>query len=586
MHLGYFFNGDTLFIPSLYKDIFYDDGSFWNWFLPPVFYFFPDMILYLIASLFHDDHYSIIATFGILQISSTIIISYYIFRNFLNSNLSLIFCSFLSIVIIPLVVQEIGVFKLAALSVFHYGATLSALLCLSLFFYFLEFFYKKNTKIKKHKKILFLCFFSVLIGISMSSDKLFILIFILPIFLHWISEIIPTIKRFAEQIKMRILVRSGFVGLTITVIMTGLVGDKAIATEELLLGICVALVLNFAVHYFRQKITSHKKAISSYSEYLAILLIISSIISSVFTKIFYGYNNDIEPLNDVTLGFQKFKQHLETIQGFFTELMQKDLFAFLCITISLVLGFYILINYLFFRLNSDSGELIENILQVKKLEILAWISTGGSLVTVFIVCMGESVEIGDRYIINVFLIPLVALPPLVNYVFTHYETNFSQIKSVQIHSFFICILAILVISKIDLASSILKRATSNKIYKDYYPETIQCLDSASQEYQLKEGISGYWYAKPIYILSKNGITMAQYDWAHKPLKWITSNGWFRDEYDFALVITLENYNSGYNLDRKALIDLNGEPEVVIACPEFDVLAYPTRKLRIEPIEQS
>jgi hypothetical protein len=37
-------------------------------------------------------------------------------------------------------------------------------------------------------------------------------------------------------------------------------------------------------------------------------------------------------------------------------------------------------------------------------------------------------------------------------------------------------------------------------------------------------------------------------------------------------------------NEKSLIDINENPEVVITFPAFDVIAYPTRKLKIEPIE--
>jgi hypothetical protein len=406
-------------------------------------------------------------------------------------------------------------------------------------------------------------------------------------------EVRFSLKHSIVQIKKNYFLKNCIIGLIITIVITGLTGDKAIATEELLIGTFISFVLTLTIYYFRQKAKCQPKNILSYPELLAILLLFSSIMSFAFTRIFYGYNNKIEPLNSVRLGFKKFLINTQKIQNFFNELIQADFLVFLCIVISLVLGFCIILNCCLSRSNLTSTDFSNlEALQIEKIELLAFISTGGCMITAFVVCMGESVEIGDRYVINIFLIPLITFFPFVSHAFKQIKINrFHVIDSRKFQFILLFFLVTIASFKTGLASDILKLSLSGGIKTQYYPTDIQCLDNAIQRYQLKEGISGYWHAKWAYVLSESDITMAQYDSAHKPLKFVTTDEWFGDEYDFALIVTTEAYQpggslAGYNLDGKNLIELNGEPEVVINCSEFDVLAYPDRKLKIEPIEES
>lgn len=574
-NLFYFFNSDSLYIPALYNDLFREGGSFWDWFLTPAPYFFPDMFLYAIAAVFHNSHYDAIATFGTLQILSTLVLSFFIFKNFFKNTFSLLLCALLSILIVPLVIQNLGAFKYLSFSAFHYGATLSALLCILISLWFLRLSSQKNNKAKKYFLLLMI---SIVAGISISSDKLFLLIFCLPVFLYWFYVAISMIKEISVSIN--ILIRNSIISLVISIIWTALTGDKAIATEELLIGVLVGLILTFIFYYFQQKLKNQNKQITQF-DCITIFLITSSIVSVIFTKIFVIH--ETEYLN-LVFGFQKFSESLEIIRGFFGDLMKKDFLTFSLIIISILLGAFIISQQLI--LKSKASQKDKNALMKREATTLALISTGGSLVTIVVTCMNESWHVGDRYVINIFIIPLIAFFPLAQYFLSEFQRyNFFK-KAQKFYVFaFVTLLIVTPSSRLAMVNDILQKTLSGAIYTEYYPSEVQCLDRAVQKYNLKEGISAYWHAKWVYILSQENLIMAQYDYNHKPMTWITSNGWYRDQYDFALIVTLKDYDPGYNLNREALIELNGEPEVVINCPVFDVLAYPARKLRIEPIEE-
>jgi hypothetical protein len=67
MDSGLFFNSDSLFLPSIFKNIFSEGKHFSDWMLPPQPLLFPDALLYALAYILNKHVTTQILIFAILQ---------------------------------------------------------------------------------------------------------------------------------------------------------------------------------------------------------------------------------------------------------------------------------------------------------------------------------------------------------------------------------------------------------------------------------------------------------------------------------------------------------------------------------------
>lgn len=111
-----------------------------------------------------------------------------------------------------------------------------------------------------------------------------------------------------------------------------------------------------------------------------------------------------------------------------------------------------------------------------------------------------------------------------------------------------------------------------------YPEEIACIDKALAGKSLRNGIAQYWDAKHIQMLSHQQITLAQYYSDLAPQKWITSERYFRNAYDFAIIA--EDAAPPFKLPVDVLTAINGAPAENISCGNRRVLIYGQGKLHL------
>ena len=107
----------------------------------------------------------------------------------------------------------------------------------------------------------------------------------------------------------------------------------------------------------------------------------------------------------------------------------------------------------------------------------------------------------------------------------------------------------------------------------YYPTEVACMDEVVGRYGLRHGVSTYWDAKRVGMLSRHRLEIAPHDRQLRRFHWITSESVFRDAYDFALVRHVEG------LDLEELLRLNGAPAARVECGIFEVLVYPNGGLK-------
>ena len=99
-----------------------------------------------------------------------------------------------------------------------------------------------------------------------------------------------------------------------------------------------------------------------------------------------------------------------------------------------------------------------------------------------------------------------------------------------------------------------------------------CVDEFKRAHPVKHGVSEYWQAKVIYMLSN--ISMAQILSNLEGLYMVTSNSFFKDKYDFIIINNKPVYDWSI-MDKQKIISINGTPDEIIECKEAnsEILYY-------------
>lgn len=118
----------------------------------------------------------------------------------------------------------------------------------------------------------------------------------------------------------------------------------------------------------------------------------------------------------------------------------------------------------------------------------------------------------------------------------------------------------------------------------YYPEQLACIDKALEGKPLRKGIAQYWDAKHFQMFSHQPIRLAQYVSDLTPHRWITSDRFYSDAYDFAIIA--EDGDAQYKLPADMLAALSGAPAEKIACGSRTVLIYGPDKLTVKKINRA
>lgn len=115
------------------------------------------------------------------------------------------------------------------------------------------------------------------------------------------------------------------------------------------------------------------------------------------------------------------------------------------------------------------------------------------------------------------------------------------------------------------------------------PQEIQCFERFAREQNLKFGAGEYWDAKYIQGLSEVRVTIAQYFTGYKKQQWITSDSFYKNQYDFLVVSNVDK--DPYLLDVRELEQLSSEHSAVVNCGKFSVFAFKDGPAAIDRISQ-
>ena len=201
--LSFLFKSDTLYLPSMYKDIYLDGNSLEGWHVNPAPNFFPDMPLFFFLNLCCGSFIKATMFYGIVQVGLTSMLIFGLLKK-VSANFqlygSLMNLMLMSFLLVHFVDTHFGYSFQLLVNGYHFSAFINALFCLNYIFAFLR---------KQNKLWLFLV---VLHGtLSIASDRLFLVTFVTPAF---ILGLLMLIKRGKEAIWLILAaVLTGYTGL-------------------------------------------------------------------------------------------------------------------------------------------------------------------------------------------------------------------------------------------------------------------------------------------------------------------------------------------------------------------------------------
>lgn len=202
---GMLFNSDALYLPTLFADIFQNNGQIKDWFLTPAPYFFPDYPVFMLAYLMGMTPYSQIISFALIQTTLTFFAIWLVARVTTNVH-SFIVASVALIVLIWLALSSGEPFAFILNSAFHYGAFLSAILLVALWIKF-----NNEDKSKKNKVIFF--FIAAITCVTTLSDNILLVQFIAPVIA---TQVLTSIAvrdfSFKNKVPLILLTISGLLG--------------------------------------------------------------------------------------------------------------------------------------------------------------------------------------------------------------------------------------------------------------------------------------------------------------------------------------------------------------------------------------
>jgi hypothetical protein len=258
----------------------------------------------------------------------------------------------------------------------------------------------------------------------------------------------------------------------------------------------------------------------------------------------------------VNIGSEKIIANLNEIGTiFFSMILDNPIFGVLLL-------FYIgIVIHSFFQL--AKGAVYRN--KLHWLTVFSFLSLCSTIVTV---TLATNLPITTRY-----LIPPFSWPVIVVFIFSgiYLERWFFSVATT---------ISLAAITSLSLNSYALIK--TNGLENHYYPAEISCIDDVLERVEVTNGIAQYWNAKYLQNLSRLDLNIAQYGDNLNEYHWITSNKYFKQAYDFAIIST--NVKPPEEISSERLIRLNGPPESVESCGDKVIYIYDKDKLRVKEIE--
>ena len=170
-----YFNADTLYLPSIYKDIFIDKGTFYGWHLNAAPNFLPDMLLFFIIRSFFSHFIPACFAYSLIQLTLIFILFSVLYKS-INKSINYYHLSFgilcMSVFLLVTFFDNDFIYTFYYLSIsYHLGAFINCLLALIFLFRYINL---------GKRRTLILWF--IIITFSIINDRLFLVMFSFPLY--------------------------------------------------------------------------------------------------------------------------------------------------------------------------------------------------------------------------------------------------------------------------------------------------------------------------------------------------------------------------------------------------------------------
>lgn len=315
-----------------------------------------------------------------------------------------------------------------------------------------------------------------------------------------------------------------------------------LSDKMLILHFIFPIIITLIFLWIKKDITS--KLLTNVAMVFFMAFISSKIINYVI-----AVHNSSYPL---TFSYKNILENLNTISGIFKISFLEYTFSSILNLISIV--FIILISIYFFR--------IKNSYKFVKIQFFLFYSIIMIIGNIFALSLINDVPINERYMIPVFIIPIICIPII-------YRLFINIIKEENVKNILIAITVVLFIS---ISYSTFNNFKEKDLKTEYYPNISSCIDTFLDKNNLKYGISGYWQAKSINLLSKKDIFISQVKPNLEPYLHVINSKWYRNIYDFAL-IEYDSPLAAFSPEKEKILNLNGNPTEIVKCENIEILYY-------------
>jgi hypothetical protein len=473
---AYLFHSDSLYLPTLFQDVFSGGGRLSDWFLTPAPYFFPDFAFYLPAYLAGSSAYEQILIFATLQTVLTTVALFFVVKAVLP-RYRIATTALIAVALVWFGLNAAEPFVELFTSAYHFGAFLSTLAFVALWL--------RWDRDDNRRALAATCLLAFLTTLS---DNIFL-----------VQAIAPFVA-------------------------TGLLLRQPAATKGV------------------RRLTA------------SMLVLAAGVLGSLSYKLVVAH-----PTRYPTkLGLSQLDANLRDLFDLLSRLFIQFPLLGVLFCAYIVFGVACLIACV--RKRSFLGL-------PHPLRLLVVFSIISMAATIAAVLLVRNLPVSPRYLIPVLMWPLIIGVLLVQH-FLRGRLGGAAVYGTAVF----CFLIIAGVSRLEGAKA---------GQAGYYPEQIACLDNALEGSGLHHGIAQYWDAKHIQAFSRRGLTLAQYVDDLNQHKWITSERFYRDTYDFAIIS--DAATGMFKLPADKLIEINGPPAKIAACRELKILIYGPDKLRLNKI---
>jgi hypothetical protein len=178
-----YYNSDTLYLASIYKDLFEDGTGFRGWNLNGAPNFFPDMLMYFVVRVFAGDFKLAYVIFSIIQYCLIVLLLGNLFKGInpkINRNYITLFNLLFPVYLLATILHGSFQYTFDVFSQsYHNGCFINTLIALNFFFRYIN-----------QQKKQYLAWTLVFVFLGIFNDRLFLVTFFIPIITVWLFNII------------------------------------------------------------------------------------------------------------------------------------------------------------------------------------------------------------------------------------------------------------------------------------------------------------------------------------------------------------------------------------------------------------